>query len=141
MNPPTDNHTVQPYLFFEGRCDEALAFYQGALGAETLMLMRFKDNPEPSPDCQPDAAEKVMHARVRIGNTVILVSDGRCGGKAEFQGFALTLNASNEAEADRWFGALADGGKVIMPLGKTFFSPRFGMVADKFGVMWMVLVP
>ncbi|MGA3172214.1 MAG: VOC family protein [Chthoniobacteraceae bacterium] len=141
MNPPTDNHTIQPYLFFEGRCDEALAFYKGAIGAEVVMIMRFKDCPEPREGCEPVDGEKVMHARLRIGNTIVMVSDGRCGGEPSFGGFALTYNCANEAEADRVFAALTDGGKAIMPLEKTFFSPRFGMATDRFGVMWMVLVP
>ncbi|HEV2265289.1 MAG TPA: VOC family protein [Stellaceae bacterium] len=132
---------LQPYLFFDGRCDEALAFYKKAVGAEVTMLMRFKDNPEPTPGMTPPGAEnKVMHAHVRIGDTEIMASDGQCQGKPNFQGFALSLNAKNEAEAKRLFDALADGGQVQMPLGKTFFSPSFGMVADRFGVSWMVVV-
>jgi len=130
---------VQPYLFFDGRCEEALGFYRSALGAEVQMLMRFKDSPEPQPrEMGPE--DKVMHASVRIGDTVVLASDGQCGGQPSFQGFALAITAANEAEADRLFGALADGGQVRMPLAKTFFSPRFGMVVDRFGVLWMILV-
>jgi len=134
---------VQPYLFFEGRCEEAIEFYKKALGAKVEMLMRFKENPEPQGGCtpSPEIAEKVMHSSLRIGDTVIMASDGRCQGKANFQGFALTLTAPNEAEADRLFAALADGGQVNMALTRTFFSPRFGMVADRFGVGWMVIVP
>jgi len=134
---------VGPYLFFDGRCEEAIEFYRKALGAEVDMLMRFKDSPEPQqPGMIPPGAEnKVMHANLRIGDTSVMASDGRCGGKPHFDGFALSLGVATEAEADRRFKALADGGKVQMPLTKTFFSPRFGMVADKFGVMWMVLVP
>lgn len=133
---------VQPYLFFDGRCDEALEFYKKALGAEVLMLMRFKDNPEPQggpPNMQPD---KVMHARLRIGDTTVFAGDGQCrgDGMSHFDGFGLSLTVASEAEADRMFNGLLDGGKVMMPLGKTFFSPRFGMVADKFGIMWMVYV-
>jgi PhnB protein len=130
---------VQPYVFFDGRCDEALEFYRAALGAEVTTLMRFKEAPDQSM-ISPGSADKVMHANVRIGETSILVSDGRCQGKPNFEGFALTITASTEAEADRVFGALADGGTVQMPLAKTFFSPRFGMLADRFGVMWMVIV-
>jgi PhnB protein len=130
---------VQPYLFFDGRCDEALEFYRQALGAEVEMLMRFKDSPEPA-GCPTSSSEKVMHASVRIGETTIMASDGRCEGKPSFQGFALSLSVSTEAEADRRFAALANGGQVQMPLTKTFFSPRFGMVADRFGVMWMIMV-
>jgi PhnB protein len=134
---------VQAYLFFDGRCEEALAFYQRALGAELTMMMRFKEAPDaPPPGTVPAGSEnKVMHAALRIGDTTVMASDGRCQGKPSFQGFALCITAANEAQADRTFAALADGGQVQMPLGKTFFSPRFGMVTDRFGVSWMVIVP
>ncbi len=133
---------VQPYLFFDGRCEEALAFYRRALGAEVTMLMRWKDHPDPDPAmCPPGAEEKVMHAQLRIGDTVVMASDGRCQGRPAFQGFALNVTAANEAEAGRLFAALGEGGEVQMPLAKTFFSPNFGMVADRFGVSWMVYVP
>ena len=133
---------VQPYLFFDGRCEEAVEFYRSALGAEVVMLMRFKDSPEPpSPGMVPPGAEnKVMHAALRIGDAMVLASDGRCLGQPSFQGFALSLTAANEAEANRLFASLAEGGQMQMPLAKTFFSPRFGMVADRFGVSWMVYV-
>ena len=134
---------VQPYLFFDGKCEEALAFYRRALGAEVAMFLRFKDGPEPTaPGMVPAGSEeKVMHASFRIGETVVMASDGRCGGRPSFQGFSLSLTAANDADADRLFAALADGGQVQMPLAKTFFSPRFGMVADRFGVSWMIIVP
>ena len=133
---------VQPYVFFDGRCEEALEFYRSAIGAEVLCLMRFKDSPEPAaPGMVPPGAEnKVMHASVRIGDTTVLASDGRAQGRPSFQGFALSLTVPNEAEAERRFASLGDGGQVQMPLTKTFFSPRFGMVADRFGVSWMVYV-
>ncbi len=133
---------VQPYLFFDGRCEEALEFYRGALGAEVTMLMRFKDSPEPpQPGMVPPGSEdKVMHASFRVGDTMVMASDGRCEAQPSFQGFSLSLSVPDEAEADRRFAALADGGQVQMPLAKTFFSPRFGMVADRFGVSWMVIV-
>jgi len=132
---------VQPYLFFDGRCEEAIEFYKKALGAEVDMLMRFKDSPEPPQPgmCPPGSDNKVMHSSFRIGDTAVMASDGRCTGKPTFQGFSLTLNAKDEAEADKLFNALGNGGQVQMPLAKTFFSPRFGMVADKFGVGWMVI--
>ncbi len=135
---------VQPYLFFDGRAEEAIEFYKKALGAEVNMLMRWKDMPEKPKDpgmVPPGSENKIMHASLRIGEATVMASDGQFKGKPSFQGFALTLNAANEAEADRLFGALSDGGQVQMPLGKTFFSPRFGMVADRFGVSWMVIVP
>lgn len=133
---------VQPYLFFEGRCEEAIEFYRRALGAEVTMLMRFKDNPEPpQPGMAPHGSgDKVMHTSFRIGDTSMMASDGRCQGLPSFQGFSLSLTVENEAEAERVFAALADGGQVHMPLTKTFFSPRFGMVADRFGVSWMIIV-
>ena len=131
--------SLQPYLSFDGRCEEAIEFYRDALGAEVTMLIRFKDSPEPGM-CAPEAGDKVMHASLHIGASTLLLSDGRCGGKSAFHGFALSLTAANEAEAERLFASLADGGEVQMPLTKTFFSPRFGMVADRFGVCWMIIV-
>ena len=130
---------VQPYLFFDGRCDEALDFYKKAVGATPKMLMRFKDAPDQSM-VTPQSKDKVMHAAVDIGDTTVLMSDGHCKGQAEFKGFSLTISAPDEAVADKVFGALSEGGQVTMPLAKTFFSPRFGMLTDKFGVGWMVLV-
>jgi len=132
---------VETYLFFDGRCDEALEFYGKHLGAEVTMLMRFKDSPEPhQPGMIPPGSEsKVMHASFRIGDTTVMASDGRCTGKPEFQGFALSLGVASDAEADRYFAALSDGGQVHMPLTKTFFASRFGMVADRFGVSWMII--
>jgi PhnB protein len=133
---------VQPYLFFDGRCEEAVEFYRRALGAEVTMLMRFKDSPEPHEPgmLPPGAGDKVMHASLRIGETTVLASDGRCEGRPSFQGFSLSLTVPDEPEAERLFGALADGGQVQMPLTKTFFASRFGMVADRFGVSWMIYV-
>jgi PhnB protein len=130
---------VQPYLDFNGRCDEALEFYQKALGAKVGMVMRWKDSPDKSM-CTPQNADKVMHAQFQIGDTTVMASDGRSGGNPNFKGIMLSISATSDAEADRLFNGLAEGGQVQMPLGKTFFSPRFGMVADKFGVGWMVLV-
>ena len=133
---------VQPYLFFDGRCEEAIEFYKNALGVKVEMMMRFKDSPEPPQPgmCPPGSDDKVMHTCFRIGDTAVMASDGRCQGQPKFDGFALSVNAPSEGEADRMFASLAEGGKVQMPLGKTFFSPRFGMVADRFGVSWMVYV-
>jgi PhnB protein len=133
---------VQPYLFFDGRCEEAIEFYKGALGAEVEMLLRFKDSPEPPPPgmVPPGSEDKVMHASFRIGDATVMASDGRCQGRPSFSGFSLSLTAADEADADRLFAALAEGGEVQMPLAKAFFSPRFGMVADRFGVSWMIVV-
>lgn len=129
---------IQPYLFFDGRCEEALTFYQRTLGAKVEMLMRFKDSPEPT-SAPPAPPDKVMHASVKIGDTTVMASDGRCAGAPTFEGFALALSVASEAEARRAFDALAEGGQVRMPLGKTFFSPAFGMLADRFGVAWMIM--
>jgi PhnB protein len=133
---------VQPYLFFDGSCEEAVEFYRRTLGAELTMLMRFKDSPEPhAPGMIPPGSEdKVMHASFRIGDTTVMASDGECTGRPSFQGFSLSLTVRDDAEADRFFTALADGGQVRMPLAKTFFSSCFGMVVDRFGVSWMIYV-
>jgi PhnB protein len=129
---------VQPYLFFDGRCDEALEFYKKAIGADVKMLMRWKDSPDKSM-CTASNADKVMHSQFQVGETTIMASDGRNSGAPKFEGFALTIAAKDEAEADKMFGALGAGGQVTMPMSKTFFSPRFGMLADKFGVHWMIM--
>ncbi|WP_019142933.1 VOC family protein [Noviherbaspirillum massiliense] len=133
---------VQPYLVFDGRCEEAVTFYREALGAEVEMLMRVKDSPEPPPPgtLAAGSENKVMHASLRIGETTVMASDGYCHGRPSFQGFSLSIQVTDEAQAERLFTALADGGQVQMPLSKTFFSPRFGMVADRFGVSWMINV-
>jgi PhnB protein len=131
---------VQPYLFFDGRCAEAAEFYKRAIGAEVEMMMPFKDNPEPAAN-PPGAEDKVMHMSLRIGDSIVMASDGRCTGQPSFAGFALSLTAADDAEAERRFAALAEGGQVQAPLTKTFFASSFGMVADRFGVSWMVYVP
>ena len=133
---------VQPYLFFEGRTEEAIEFYRSAVDAQVDMLMRFKESPEPpKPGMVPPGSDnKVMHAGFRIGDTMVMASDGNCTGKPNFQGFSLSITVPDEASAERTFTALGKGGQVHMPLSKTFFSPRFGMVADRFGVSWMVIV-
>ena len=136
---------VQPYLFFDGRCEEAIEFYRSTLNAEVTALMRFKEAPSQGSgeECQGPGnidPEKVMHANFRIGETQIMASDGMAQGNPSFQGFSLSISAPDEAEAERLFAALGDGGQVQMPMAKTFFSPKFGMVADRFGVGWMVLV-
>jgi PhnB protein len=130
---------IQPYLMFDGRCEEAIEFYKKTVGAEVAMLMRWKDSPDKSM-CTPANADKVMHSSVRIGESTVMMSDGRNTGHPDFKGFSLSLIASTPAEAEKTFDALADGGQVQMPMGKTFFSPSFGVVADKFGVSWMIVV-
>jgi PhnB protein len=127
-------------LFFDGRCEEAIDFYRDKLGAEVTMLVRFKDSPTPAGMIPPGGENKVMHAHLLIGGADMLASDGRCQGNPQFQGFSLSLTASSDDEAEKMFTALSDGGAVQMPLAKTFFSSRFGMVADRFGVSWMVYV-
>jgi PhnB protein len=136
---------VQSYLIFNGRCEEAIDFYKKSLGAKVEMLMRFKENPDKEKmgaDCVPPGGDdKVMHSSFKIGDTVVMASDGMSyDQKPEFKGFSLTVTAKDDAEADKLFNALANGGKVQMPLGKTFFAKRFGAVADRFGVGWMVIV-
>jgi PhnB protein len=133
---------IQPYLFFEGRCEEAVEYYRRVLGAEVTTLMRYKDSPEPAEPgmLPPGAGGKVMHMSLRIGGTTVQASDGRCAGRTSFQGFSLSLTVDSAAEAERFFAGLAEGGEVRMPMTKTFFSERFGMVADRFGVSWMVYV-
>ena len=139
---------VEPYLMFEGRCEEALDFYRSALGAQVKVLMRYKDNPDPAgaPGCADGSgsgptSEMVMHAEFSVGQTTLMASDGMGSGKASFQGISLALSPTSVADAERLFHALADGGQVQMPLAKTFFSQAFGMVADRFGVPWMVVGP
>jgi PhnB protein len=132
---------IEPYLFFEGRAEEALAFYKKAVGARNEIVMRYKEMPDPQPGSIPPGGEnKIMHMKFDIGDTSIMASDGHCGGATKFDGFALTYNCKDAAEAERVYKALSEGGQVRMPLTKTFFSPAFGMLADKFGVGWMVIV-
>jgi PhnB protein len=133
---------IQPYLSFEGRAQEAIDFYKGALGATVDVVMHFKDAPpEMQAQMSPDSKDKIMHAAFRVGDTQVFASDGHCSGKASFSGVTLTLNASSNGEAEKLFGALGNGGQVTMPMSETFFAHRFGMLADKFGVNWMVLNP
>ncbi len=133
---------VQPYLNFDGRCEEAIEFYQRALRAEVTALTRFKDNPEAlqSGMVPPGAENKVLHASFRIGDSTVMASDGECRGQPSFQGVSLALTLGDDAEAERQFASLSNGGQVQMPLSKTFFSSSFGMVTDRFGVPWMVSV-
>jgi PhnB protein len=130
---------IQPYLNFDGRCDDAIAFYKKAVGAEVKVMMRWKDAPDKSM-CTAENADKVMHSSVNIGEATVMMSDGRHTGHPEFKGISLSLIAKDPTEAETLFKALGDGGQVQMPMSKTFFSPAFGMVADKFGVTWMVVV-
>lgn len=133
---------IQPYLFFDGRCEEAIAFYRQALGAEVQMLMHYSDSPQGEAKC-PDGstppADKVMHASLKIGQSVLMASDGFSQGKPEFKGISLSISADDDAQAKRWFDALADGGQVNQPLTTTFFASSFGMLVDRFGVSWMVV--
>jgi len=133
---------VQPYLSFEGRAEEAIEFYRRTLDAEVSMLMRFSDSPEPHEPgmIAPGSENKIMHACLNIGDSQIMASDGRCVGKPNFQGVSLSLTVDSDEEAERRFAALAEGGQIHQPLIKTFFSSRFGMVADRFGVAWMIVV-
>ncbi len=131
---------IQPYLFFQGDCEAALEFYNKALGAEVTMMMRFKDSPDQEA-CPGADGESIMHATFNVGGAVVMASDGMGGSPRQFEGFSLSLSAKDKEEAQRYFDGLADGGKIEMPLGETFFSPCFGVVEDRFGVSWMVIVP
>lgn len=133
---------VQPYLFFQGRCEEALNFYRDAIGAEIQALMRYSDSPEPPPpECTPARPDMVMHANFLVGDTQIMASDDPSPHPASFGGLSLSLQCADAAEAQRRFDALAVQGQVTMPLGPTFFAQAFGMLQDRFGVGWMVIVP
>ena len=142
MSQPSNAPFIQPYLFFNGRCEEAIEFYRTAIGAELLMLMRFDEAPDPPPPgmVPPGWENKVMHSALRVGEAVLMASDG-CGSGPAFGGFSISLTLSNASEVDRAFAALAEGGEVQMPLGETFWSPRFGMLKDRFGVAWMIQLP
>jgi PhnB protein len=131
---------VQSYLSFNGRCEEAIDFYKKALGAELIMLMRWNESPEPPPAGMLASGfeKKVMHSSFRIGETELMASDGDGKSPPKFTGISLTIGGVDAKEAERRFNALADGGKVTMPLGKTFWSSAFGAVVDRFGVEWMV---
>jgi PhnB protein len=139
-SPQTNTAAVQPYLFFGGRCEEAIDFYRKAIGAEVEMMMRFKDAPEKQPGMPDCFEDKIMHARLRIGETIVMASDGSCEGPANYEGFSMSITVADEAEADRVFAALGEGGLVSMPLEKTFWAPKFGMLTDRFGVGWMISV-
>jgi PhnB protein len=131
---------IQAYLFFDGRCEEALEFYRAVLGAEITTRMYFRDNPDAEGAMvAPEMQDKIMHASFRIGDSTLMASDGQCLGQANFRGFSLTLSVADAEAADRLFAALGDGGQIQMPMAETFFSPRFGMIADRFGVSWMIL--
>ncbi len=138
----TKNSVVNAYLFFNGRCEEAVEFYRKALGAEVEMIVRFKDSPDPAPPgmVPPGYENKIMHCSFRVGQTTVMASDGCDTKKLTFEGFSMSISVPTEADADRVFNALAEGGKVNMPLTKTFWSPRFGMLEDRFGIGWMVNV-
>ena len=133
---------IQPYLFFEGRCDEAAAFYREVLGAEVLMRMRYDENPEPPAESHvpPGNGGKIMHMSLRVGETTLMCSDGMCTGQPNFQGFSLTLTPADDAQATTLFTRLCEGGSATMPLVKTFFASSFGMLVDRFGLSWMIMV-
>jgi PhnB protein len=133
---------IQPYLLFNGRCEEAIAFYRSALGAQELLKLRAKDvPPDPARPVPPEHADKILHATLVIGNTRVLMSDGDCrGGKAEYAGFSLSVTADDQASGERYFNALSEGGQVTMPFQQTFWTSGFGTLTDRFGVPWMVNV-
>ncbi len=132
---------IQPYLYFGGRCEEAIEFYRAALGAQVDLILRFKDSPQPPPPgmVAEDFGDKIMHSSFRIGETTVMASDGCNESQAKFEGITLSLRVADSAEAERMFNALSEGGQVQSPLGKTFFAERFGMLNDRFGVSWIVV--
>lgn len=134
---------VHSYLFFEGRCEEAIAFYKETLGAKPGMLMRYSESPESCPEgmLPPGSGDKIMHGEFTIGDSMVMASDGMVSGKTKFDGFSLSVDFTEVPAAEKAFHALADGGSVSMPLGETFFAKTFGMVKDRFGMNWMVIVP
>ncbi len=138
MTPPY----VQPYLFFGGKCAAALDYYTKRLGAEVMFQMRYSDSPEPPPPGMvPEGwGDKIMHATFRIGSSVLMASDG-CDKEPGKNSHCMSLTMPDEAEAKRAFAALAEGGSIGMPIGKSFWSPCFGMVTDAFGIHWMVTIP
>lgn len=142
QKPSMTGTLIQPYLDFAGRCEEALKFYEKAVGAQIDVVMHFNESPDPVPDgmLAPGFEKKVMHSQFRVGASTVMATDG-CNAEGTFQGFQLSISVPTELDADRVFAALSDGGKVSMPLCKTFWSPRFGMLQDRFGVSWMVIVP
>lgn len=131
---------IEPYLFFDGRCEEAIGFYSRALGAKVEFMMRYAESPEPPPPgmLPPGSEQKIMHASLHIGGALVMMSDGMCGGDTAFKGFSLSLDCPDADQVREAFAALSVGGQVTMPLGKTFWAPLFGMVTDRFGVGWMV---
>lgn len=131
---------VSPYLYFEGRCDEAIAFYKKTLGIEVTALSRFKDAPK-NDMCPVGGEDKVMHMTFRLGDLTVMASDGRCSGKPKFDGFSLSIAMNDTAKAEKAFAALGEGGQVVMPMASTFFAKKFGMLADQFGLMWLIFVP
>lgn len=137
----SNKSVIEPYLFFSGRCEEAVKFYQKALGAELQMMMRYKESPEPPPPgmIPSNWGDKIMHASMKIGSSIVMASDG-CGEGGKLEGFSLSISVNTEAEAKKIYAALSEGGQANMPLTKTFWSPCFGMLEDKFGIGWMVSV-
>ena len=139
---PNMTMSITPYLFFAGRCEEALNFYRESIGAQVDMVMRYRESPDPIPPDRLQAGfeNKIMHTSFRVGQTTVMASDG-CDDQSKFDGFRLALSVANEAEAHQAFNALANEGSIMMPLVRTFWSPCFGMLTDKFNVSWMVMVP
>lgn len=131
---------VQPYIDFAGRCEEAIHFYREALGAEVTAMMRNEESPDPLPEefMKPGKEKLILHSMLQVGETTVMATDGCASRDSEFAGISLSITVPDVDAADRVFAALSDGGAVTMPLDKTFWSPRFGMVTDRFGVHWMV---
>ncbi|MBV8799874.1 MAG: VOC family protein [Alphaproteobacteria bacterium] len=128
---------INPYLNFNGNCGEAFQFYAKVLGGKDLRIMTFADAPPGMPVTR-ETKNQVMHARFRVGDTMIMGSDGPGGRYNKPQGYAVNIGVDTPEEADRIFAALAEGGNVGMPIAETFWAKRFGVVTDRFGTHWMV---
>jgi len=133
---------VQTTLNFYGRTEEAVAFYGRAVDAETLFLLRFRDRPDYA-QSRPGLEDKIFHATLRLGATLVMASDCGCEhspSEAAFAGFSLALRVETPEKAERFFNALSEGGQVQIPMRETFFATRYGIVVDRFGLSWKIMI-
>lgn len=128
---------VNPYLLYNGNCEEAFNYYVRALGGKVDMMARYQGSPA-ADHVPPEWASKVMHAQLSIDGEVLMAADAPPGAAKPPAGFAVSLQVEDPAKADRVFAALADGGEITMPIDKTFWARRFGMCVDRFGIPWMI---
>jgi len=127
---------VQTYLFFDGRCEEAIEFYKAVFGADLLYSMRFREGPPNLVTAENE--EKIFHATMRFGETVINLSDDLKQERGSFGGFAILAHLDNDASAEEAFESLQEGGRVGMPIQEVFWASRYGIVTDRFGVTWKI---